>query len=114
MELPKKVLIGTQVWTITERSRMSDGMLGEPNFGYTLGQENLIVIDKSASNSRKRQILIHEILHAIRYTFGNPTVPKKTDDLEVWEHYFIGHYEEGILLVIRNNPDILAYLLSVE
>lgn len=114
MELPKRVLVGTQVWTVVERTRTSDGMLSEPNFGYTLPQENLIVIDKFATPSRKRQTLMHEILHAIRYTFGNPTTPSKKDEFELWEHHFIGMYEEGILLVLRNNPDVLTYLLETE
>jgi hypothetical protein len=114
MELPKRVIVGTQVWTVVERNRTADGMLSEPNFGYTLPQENIIVIDKFATNSRKKQTLMHEILHAIRYTFGSPTIPGKKDELEVWEHYFIGMYEEGVLLVLRNNPQVLAYLLEIE
>jgi hypothetical protein len=114
MKLPKRVIIGTQVWQILERDRASDGMLSEPNFGYTLSQDNLIVIDNLLTPSRKKQTLLHEILHAIRYTFDNSVTPTKKDDLGVWEHYFIGLYEEGLLLTIRDNPDLLDYLLETE
>jgi hypothetical protein len=114
MELPKQVRIGTQVWKITQRSRTNDGMLSEDNFGYTLNKENSIVIDSQITPSRKKQTLMHELLHAIRFTFSNPNSPKKTDEVEVWEHFFIASYEEGLLLLIRDNPHLLAYLLEKE
>lgn len=114
MEIPKKAIIGTQIWTIVERTRTSDGMLSETTFGYTLNQENIIVVDKLSAPSRKRQVLMHELFHAMRFTFGGDFTPTKKDDIETWEHYFITFYEEGILLLLRNNPDILAYLLEME
>jgi hypothetical protein len=112
MKLPKQVQIGSQTWDIIERSKALDGMLDEGSYGYTQHRENLIIIDATAAPSRKRQTLIHEIFHAIRYSFGNPVLPKKTDDADIWEHYFIGMYEEGMLLVLRDNPDVLQYLLE--
>lgn len=112
MGMPKKVQVGSQTWDIVEKARKGDLSLSEDSFGYTLHRENMIVIDSTAAESRKRQILIHEILHAIRYSFGNPTTPKKTDDAEVWEHYYIAMYEEGLLLVLRDNPELLQYLLG--
>jgi hypothetical protein len=42
---------------------------------------------------------------------GYPT-PKKTDDVDVWEHYFIGMYEEGLLLTLQTNPELLEFLLE--
>ena len=112
MDLPAIVQIGSQTWQIVERTKNFDGMLDEGSYGYTLHRENMIVLDATCAPSRKRQTLLHEILHAIRYSFGNPTIPKKTDDADVWEHYYIAMYEEGILLVLRDNPEILAYLLG--
>jgi hypothetical protein len=114
MDMPKKIQIGTQTWSIVQRSRTSDGMLSDESFGYTLNKENIIVIDSQIAISRKKQTLMHEILHAIRFTFNNPSVPKKTEEVEVWEHYFIAAYEEGLLLVLRDNPALLEYLLEKE
>jgi hypothetical protein len=114
MDIPKRVVIGTQVWKISERSRTQDYTLNDDSFGYTLNKENTIVIDSQIVKSRKQQTLIHELFHAIRYSFGNPATPKKTEDIDTWEHYFIGMYEEGMLLVLRNNPEVLSYLLEVE
>jgi hypothetical protein len=45
---------------------------------------------------------------------GSPITPKNEDDSDVWEHFFIGMYEEGLLSIIRENPTILDYLLSNE
>ena len=109
MDMPKKVYIGTQVWSIVQRSRTSDGMLSDESFGYTLNKENTIVIDSQISVSRKKQTLVHEILHAIRFTFNNPSVPKKTEDLEVWEHYFIGVYENSFLMLMRDNTELMEW-----
>lgn len=114
LKLPSKVQIGSQSWDITEKPRKGDLSLSEDSFGYTIHRENLIILDSTMSDSRKRQTLLHEILHAIKFSFGNPVTPKKTDDSDVWEHYFIAMYEEGLLLVLRDNPDILAYLLNKE
>jgi hypothetical protein len=112
MEMPKKIQVGSQTWDIVEKARKGDLSLSEDSFGYTLHRENTIVIDSTAAKSRKQQTLLHEILHAIRYSFGNPTTPKKTDDAEVWEHYYIAMYEEGLLLVMRDNPELLKYLIG--
>jgi hypothetical protein len=113
-KLPARIKIGTQTWEIVERTKNFDGMLDEGSYGYTLSRENLIVIDATAATSRKRQTLLHEILHAIKFSFGNPVTPKKTDEADIWEHYYIAMYEEGVLLVLRDNPEVLEYLLEVD
>lgn len=112
MPLPKEVVLGTQTWEVVERNRNKDGMLSEENYGYTLHKENLIVIDSAIAESRKKQTLFHELLHALRFTYGNPATPKKGDDTDVWEHYFIGIYEEGIILMFRDNPHLVEYLMG--
>lgn len=117
-KMPASVQIGTQDWTIIERSANVDDALSSSAYGYTLDRSSTIIIDADAPPSRKRQTLLHELFHAIRFSMGNPTTPSSSDDelktTESWEHYFIGIYEEGLLLTIRNNPAILEYLLSKE
>jgi Zn-dependent peptidase ImmA (M78 family) len=117
-KMPTKVKIGSQNWTIEERTIQTDGVLDDNAYGYTLKRGSLIVIDKDATPSRKRQTLWHELMHAVRSSLGSIIVPKTTDneqeDSNSWEHYFIGMYEEGLLLIIRENPDVVNYLLSLE
>jgi hypothetical protein len=104
--------VGTQDWTIVEHTSKEDGMLYEDNYGYTLERRNMIVIDKDASDSRKKQVLVHEILHAIRFTFftGSKMAPKL--NFEDTEHYFIGMYEETLLMILQDNPLLVEYLLD--
>jgi hypothetical protein len=110
--IPKMIRIGTQEWSIVEHSSKEDGMLYEDNYGYTLERRNMIVIDKDASDTRKKQVVMHEVLHAIRFTFftGNKMGSKLS--FEDTEHYFIGMYEETLLMVFKDNPDLLTYLTS--
>lgn len=111
-KLPATVKIGTQIWSIVEHTSKEDGMLYEDNYGYTLERRNMIVIDKDAPDSRKRQVLMHEIFHAIRFTFftGNKMAPKL--NFEDTEHYFIGMYEETVLMVLKDNKPVLDYLIG--
>jgi Zn-dependent peptidase ImmA (M78 family) len=117
-KMPTKVKIGTQNWTVIERSSNMDDALSSSAYGYTLVRSSTIIIDADAPPSRKRQTLLHELLHAIRYSMGNSTIPATSDDesktTDAWEHYFIGIYEEGVLAILRDNPPVTAYLLSEE
>lgn len=113
-KMPTEVQVGTQLWIIEERNRNTDSALSDDAYGYTLHRDSLIIIDSLSSPSRKRQTLLHELLHAVRHTMGSPISPKNEDDSDVWEHFFISMYEEGLLLIIRDNPKVLEYLLSKE
>jgi hypothetical protein len=44
--------------------------------------------------------------------FEGPTKPSKSDDADTWEHHFIGVWESSLLLVLRENPDIVKWLIS--
>lgn len=112
IEIPKQVLIGTQVFDIELRSRTEDGMLNDTTMGYTLGSENLIVIDKILKPTKQRVTLMHEILHAFFAVYDSSVKPSKKDDFEVWEHYFIGIYEEALVLLFKDNPELVKYLIT--
>jgi hypothetical protein len=111
---PKKVKIAGQMYTIIERDRKEDGLLNEENYGYTLDTGNLIVIDKMMALGKKQQTVIHEIMHVIRMVFDGPKKPNKKDDYEVWEHHFIGIYEAGMLAFLKDNPEMVTWLLSED
>lgn len=112
MKTPTKVKIGSQIFRIVERSRHDDGMLHDDTYGYTLDTENLIVIDASIAPSRKRVTLFHELMHATRLVYDTSVTPKKSDPLDVWEHFFIGIWEESLLVLIRDNPELIEWLLQ--
>lgn len=109
---PSEILIGTQVFQVILRSPKEDGMLSDDTYGYTLESDGVIVIDSTLSWSKQRQTFTHEMLHAMRMVFGSPTRPKKADSFDDWEHYFIGIYEEVLLMVLRDNPSVVEYFQS--
>lgn len=112
MMMPAKVRVGSQWFDVIERSRHDDGMLNDGTFGYTLDTENLIVIDSDIAHSRQQLTLWHELMHAARNIYDTSVMPKKSDSFDTWEHYFIGVWEESLLVLIRDNPELLEYLLS--
>ena len=112
MTLPTHVKIGTHNWTITEvkRKNQPDG----EHYGFTNDKDASITIDSEMPTSIKRVTLVHEILHAIRFTFGGSYSPSKGTTYDDWEHYFIGLYEEPLTMVLRDNPELMAYLLQKD
>jgi len=112
MKLPKSIKIGTQVWEITEQKRKHNAEFWEGTYGYTIDKDNTIVLDVEMPVSRKRTTLFHEVLHAIRMTYGGPTVPGKTTTYHEWEHYWIALWEEPFVTVLRENPEFADFLLS--
>jgi hypothetical protein len=112
MEIPSRVKVGSQWFDVVVRSRRDDGTLHDGTYGYTLDQENLIVIDSEIAPSRQQLTLWHELMHAARNIYDTSVLPKKSDNFDTWEHYFIGVWEESLLVLIRDNPELLQYLLS--
>ena len=112
MPIPKKIRIGSQVFDVVERARTNDGMLNDSTMGYTLDVENLIVIDVTLAVSRKKQTLLHELLHAMRMIFDTSVQPKKDSSFDAWEHYFIGIWEEPLLMLVRDNPELIEWLVA--
>jgi hypothetical protein len=110
--IPTEVKIGTQKFKVVTHSAKEDGMLNEGNYGYTLDNASLIVIDASISATKQRVTFVHELLHAIQMTLGGATKPGKDAEFEEWEHHFIGIYEEALLMVLRDNPEVAAYLTA--
>jgi hypothetical protein len=112
LTMPKSIKIGSQVWEITEQKRKHNAEFLDGTYGYTIDKDNTIVLDSEMANSIRRVTLLHEILHAVRFVFGGSFRPSKATSYEEWEHYFIGLYEEPLLMVLRDNPELLAFILS--
>jgi hypothetical protein len=108
--LPASIKIGTHNWSVTEIKRKNQS--DNEHYGFTNDRDASITIDSEMPNSVKRVTLLHEILHAIRFTFGGSYSPSKGTTYEEWEHYFIGLYEEPMTMVLRENPELVKYLLA--
>lgn len=112
MKLPSLIKIGTQKFVIEERLPGDDGMLSDSCFGYTLEARSLIVIDQTLSDGKKQVVLIHELMHAMNIVFAGVSKPSKKDDYDAWEHHFIGVWEHAFLLMLRDNPELVKYLME--
>jgi len=110
--LPSKVKIGPQIFSISFRDPNEDGMLNDGTMGYTIDAGNIIVLAKNMPKTKQRVTLMHEILHAARYTFETG-MPKKGDDYDKWEHYFIGIYENVFIMILDDNPELVEWLQDV-
>lgn len=110
--LPKTIKVGSQIWEVTEQKRKHNSDFQVGTYGYTVEKDNTIVLDSDMALSIRRVTLLHEILHAVRYTFGGSYRPTKATSFEDWEHYFIGIYEEPLLMVLRDNPELVEFLRS--
>lgn len=110
--LPKKIKIGTQIWEVTEQKRKHNSDFQDGTYGYTIDKDNTIVLDAEMAPSIRRVTLLHELLHAIRYIFGGSYRPSKSTSYDEWEHYFIGIYEEPLLMVLKDNPELMEFLLA--
>jgi hypothetical protein len=107
-----KIKIGPEIFRLEFRDNANDGMLNDNTYGYTLDQGNLIVISNDISESKQKVTLIHELLHAARMIYEGTSLPKPKAEYEVWEHHFISIYEKAMLVIIRDNPEIIAWLQS--
>lgn len=110
--IPKSVRIGSQVWEVSEQKRKHSA--DSTHFGFTNEQDSAIVLDSELSLPMKRTTLVHELLHAVRTTFGGSYTPPKGTSYEDWEHYWIGLYEEPLVMVLRDNPELVEFLLGSD
>ena len=104
------IKVGSQEFRVEERSTKDDGMLNDGNHGYTVEAGNLIVISKDVAKDKQQVTLLHEILHAIRFVNDGMPKPKAKDEFEDWEHYFIALYEDNLLAILKNNPELKDWL----
>lgn len=98
------------MWDIVEASPKEDSMFSDGSFGYTHDARNIIVLNSNQSGSKKKVTVMHELMHAARFTFDT-NEPKKLS-YEDWEHHFIAVWENSLLMILRDNPDLTAWLLE--
>lgn len=111
MRMPTTIKIGSQTYRVQLRSPKDDGGLTTA-LAYTLVESNLIVVSNQLPADRQRSILMHELLHAIVYSFSRQDTPDKMETFDDWEHHFIGITQEPLTMLLRDNPDLTEYLTA--
>lgn len=109
MKMPEEVKIGSQIYKVIERSADIDGGLSDA-LAYTLVETNAIVVKAGLPKQRQQAVLMHEIIHAMIYTFTRQDRIEKNDNFDDWEHYFIGIVQEPLIMVMKDNPQLVKYL----
>jgi Zn-dependent peptidase ImmA (M78 family) len=111
---PSSVRIGPQTYKIEFRDPAKDGMLNDGNYGYTLEAGNLIVVSKTIDISKQRITLMHEILHACKAVFEGYAPKKESEskdtDIEDIEHALIAIYENSLIMIFKDNPELIEWL----
>ena len=110
--IPKSVKIGAQVFDMAERTKKQDSLLAESNYGYTRDDINLIVVDSTLHLTKKKVTLLHEVLHAARMVFELSVRPSDKASFDDWEHYFISIYEQSLITILKDNPELLKWLIK--
>ena len=98
------------MWDIVELKPQDDSMLTDGSYGYTDDNRNIIVLNVNQPQTKKKVTVFHELLHAARFTFDTGQVKKRT--YEEWEHHFIGVWENSMLMILRDNPELTKWLLG--
>lgn len=113
-KLPESVLIGQRIFTIEEQIAFTDTYI-DGNYGYVTFTSDRIVLRRDLTPSMRRSTLLHEIMHATRTVFApNTPDPKTFENKGDMEHWYIGVWEESLLTVLRNNPDVAEFLLATD
>jgi hypothetical protein len=109
---PTKVLVGGLVYRVKydEASlKAAKARELEDLNGHCANDQLLITVDGSMAEPNVREILLHEILHACHWAAGAPLTLMKEDDPE---EGLVRVLSPRLMGVLRNNPDVLEYLLG--
>lgn len=114
MSIPKSLKIGPYTYSITEdKAKMAKKQVelkASGQFGLLDPREQCIYIDQDIHPQSKRTTLLHEALHAV----CGISALRQAEDEEgrVTEEQFIESVDSGIVLLLRDNPELVAYLTS--
>ncbi len=108
--LPTHVRVGPYLYTVhSDAARMSD-LRNDSSEGNRVGQiyyqKLAIDIDPTLAHDRKVSALLHEVLHA-SWHFANFD---PDNEGKISEEQVVSGLERILLAVLRDNPDLVAYL----
>lgn len=108
MNPPRGVLLGPHHYTIRTDAETRELLRAEGKLGDTHPDRHLIRIDLDGRpHTAVADTLLHEVLHAI----WNQTPLDATEKLEYHEEVIIQALTPWLLGALRDNPDLVTYLL---
>jgi len=114
-DLPSTIQIGSVTYTVTidpdEWMRYEHENPERGFYGRTNHTRALILIDPESSADVARQTLWHEVMHALcETTMGSPDWRGLGKEKSDREEAVVRAFESPTLLVLRDNPELVAYL----
>ena len=114
MKRPVEVWVGPHRFDILYDEKqlglqsMDDGQ--SPAWGHLSWVGGTIVLDPRRPESGIRASLLHEVVHAVWQTVGLPT-----NSLDGYnEELVINALSEILSMVLRDNPDLLSYMVAPD
>lgn len=100
--MPTSVKVGAHVYNVFRKSAAE---LGDDNLGHCDSAALQIWVKQRLRKTKAQEILIHEILHAI-------TLQALGCDRPYEDEEFIVVIAPLLLQVVRENPDLVSYIVS--
>ena len=116
-DMPASIRVGAVTYRVTidpdDWVRVEHKVQTKGDYGHTLNLEATIYINPESTPDVQRVTLWHEVMHALcTAVMGSPdwrNLGKKKGDRE---EAVVSAFESPIVLVLRDNPDLIAYLLA--
>ena len=115
--MPATIRVGAVTYRVTidpdDWMRIEHKIQSKGDYGHTLNVEATIYVSPEATPDVQRVTLWHEVMHALcTAVMGSPDwrgLGKKKNDRE---EAVVSAFESPIVLVLRDNPALVAYLTS--
>jgi Zn-dependent peptidase ImmA (M78 family) len=104
-KIPARLRVGT----VTYELDCSGGRITRA--GITVSMHGVMSIDTDMPADQQRQTLLHEVLHAV---FDNGIATLLCDGKDDLDELIVQMLTEPLLAVLRDNPDLLVFLLGDE
>lgn len=119
MTIPSTIRIGSVAYRVTvdpdEWMRYEHKVQSKGDYGHTQNLEATIYVNPAATPDVQRQTLWHEIMHGLcETTMGSPNWRGLGEEKSDREEAVVRAFESPTLLVLRDNPDLVAYLTAAR
>lgn len=117
MRPPARIqVLGVDYTVVLDGSRLAEfnGRKRGRYAGYSDHQTLEIVLDPSVSESSRRGTLWHELKHCVLPLYKPGLSDFNAESEMDFDEWYIALSGPGELAVLRQNPDLVAYLLAAE
>lgn len=116
IKMPKTVKVGASVYYLdnseeTWNERVLGGHVTLETWGETDHKLNRVYIRPGQGLSQEQHTVIHEVLHLL-FFYGISDDIMSQLPVSDKEEYMVGALEPFILMLLRDNPDLTAYLVQ--